>query len=322
MKHLLSRMISMNVFGFKVFGSKMAAHRGASGRVPSLLLHAAVAVISSSLFLALPAHADTDPDDALRLPERSVIGHGGGHSGFDKLRNRSQKVLAFKPKVKIRRENIAAEFVAENTIPGAQIWAYPDGGGYPMPSITDAQAHDGQFSLEVNLKPDAYSGGAVCSPSPLDFSKILETGALELWVKGGEGKEVFSLGLLDNGNNPAGRPLQVWVSSRSYSKVMNNEWRRIRIPLKAFGGRGSYWSEEVNARISNTLNWTSISCFSFDIDKERFKSFKVWMDNVVVYKKTPKEAGAAGAEYSVSNEDFEDFPGRLKVAGTNEEASK
>ena len=303
----------------RMFG-KMAALRGAAGRVPSPLLLAAVAVISAAL--AAPLRAETDPDDALRLPDRSVTGHGGGHSGFDKLRNRSNKVLNFRPKVKTRRENIAAEFVGENTLAGAQIWAYPDGGGYPMPAITDAQAHDGQFSLEVNLKPDAYSGGAVCSASPLDFSHILETGALELWIKGKEGKEVFSIGLLDNGNNPAGRPLQVWVSSRSYSKVMNNEWRRIRIPLKAFGGRGSYWSEEVNARISNTLNWTSISCFSFDIDKERFKSFKVWMDNVVVYKKTPKESGAVGAEYTVSNEDFEDFPGKVKMAGANEEAAK
>jgi hypothetical protein len=291
-----------------------AARRGITALVPSLALLAAAA--------AAPFTSATDADDALRLPDRSVTGHGGGDSGFGKLRDRSRNVLAFRPKVKARRGNIAAEFVGEATIPGAQIWAYPDGGGYPMPSLTDAQAHEGRFSLEVNLKPDAYSGGAVCSPSPLDFSGILETGALEFWVKGERGKEVFSIGLLDNGNNPAGRPLQVWVSSRSYSKVLNNEWRRVRVPLKAFGGRGSYWSEEVGARISNTLNWSAISCFSFDIDKERFKSFKVWMDDVVVYKKAPRESGDAGAEYALSNEDFDDFPSKVKVAGTDEEAPK
>ena len=317
MKQLLSRTSGSELPKMQSPEMKrLVRRRGITkNQVPSLVLVAAL--------LAAPLLAQTDPDDALRLPDRSVSGQAGPRSGFDKLRSRSNKVLAFRPKVKIRRENIAAEFVGETTLPGAQIWAYPDGGGYPMPALTDAQAHDGQFSLEVNLKPDAYSGGAVCSPSPLDFSKILETGMLEFWVKGDQGKEVFSIGLLDNGNNPAGRPLQVWVSSRSYSKVMNNEWRRVRIPLKAFGGRGSYWSEEVNARISNTLNWSSISCFSFDIDKERFKSFKVWMDNVVVYKKAPKDAGAGGGnEYAVSNENFEDFPGKVNVAGTNEEPSK
>jgi hypothetical protein len=271
---------------------------------------------------ASASRADS-PDDALRLPDRSATGHGGGHTGFDKLRARSKKVLAFRPKVKVRRENIAAEFVGEQTIAGAQIWAYPDGGGYPLPAMTDAQAKDGEMSLEVSLKPDAYAGGAVCSPSPLDFSRILETGALEFWVKGDQGKEVFSVGLLDNGNNPAGRPLQVWVSSRSYSKVVNDGWRRIRIPLKAFGSRGSYWSEEVNARISNTLNWSAISCFSFDIDKDRFKGFKIWLDDVVVYKKAPKENGAVGGnEYAISNEDFEDFPSTAKVAGAAEEGAK
>ncbi|MDB5105255.1 MAG: cellulose-binding domain protein [Fibrobacteres bacterium] len=266
-----------------------------------------------ALALSLPVWSDTD--DALRLPDRAVTGQSGGtHSSYSEMRERSRKVLNFRPKIKTRRPNIAAEFVGESVIPGAQIWAYPDGGGYPAPAITDFQAQDGKYSLEVSLKADAYAGGAICSPSPLDFSAYLETGALEFWIKGDQGKEVFSIGLLDNGNNPMGRPLQVSVSSRSYSKVLNNEWRRIRVPLKAFGGRGSYWSEEVNARIFSTLNWSAISCFSFDIDKERFKTFKVWMDNVVVYKKAPKDNTPAGEEYSISNEDFEDFPGGASQA--------
>ncbi|GEM_PF-5958126 len=271
-----------------------------------------------ALALSLPVWTETD-EDALRLPDRVVTGQGGGtHSSYSKLRDRSKGVLNFRAKVKSRRPNIAAEFVGESVIPGAQIWAYPDGGGYPAPAITDAQAHDGKFSLEVNLKPDAYAGGAVCSPSPLDISPYYETGALEFWIKGDAGQEVFAIGLLDNGNNPMGRPLQVSVSSRSYSKVVKDGWRRIRVPLKSFGGRGSFWSEEVNARIFSTLNWSAISCFSFDIDKERFKSFKIWMDNVVVYKRAPKDSCPAGAEYSVSNEDFEDFPastGRTREAG-------
>src|SRR4051812_30221590 len=100
-----------------------------------------------ALTLSLPAWTDSD-EDALRLPDRVVTGQGGGtHSSYSKLRDRSKSVLNFRTKVRSRRPNIAAEFVGENVIPGAQIWAYPDGGGYPAPAITDAQAHDGKFSL-------------------------------------------------------------------------------------------------------------------------------------------------------------------------------
>jgi hypothetical protein len=259
------------------------------------------------------ASAPRAASEDIELPDRTVIGKSGGaHSSFSQLRDRSRAVLNFKPKVKYRNPNLAAQFVGEATVAGAQIWAYPDGSGYPMPAMTDAQAKEGKYALEVNLKPDAYAGGAVCSPSPLDLTPYIDKGALELWVKGAEGKEVFSIGLLDNGNNPVGRPLQVWVSSRSYGRVMKDEWRKIVIPLKAFGARGSYWSEEINARVFNALNWSAISCFSFDIDKERFKSFKVWMDEVLVSKRAPKNAAGVGEGYKYSNEDFEDFPTATK----------
>lgn len=229
-------------------------------------------------------------------------------SGFQEMRNRSASVLKFRKKVRLKDPNVAANFVGEAMVPGAQVWMYPDGAGYPRPSMSDKQARDGRFSLELVLKADAYSGGAVCSPSPIDLSKNLETGMLELWVKGAEGKEVFSIGLLDNGNNGAGRPLQVSVSSRSHAKVLGDQWKKIQVPIRAFGIRGSFWSEEMNARVFNTFNWTSVSCLSFDIDKDRHKSFRVYLDDAVIYKKAPGGMAAGGSGYAFSNEDFQDFP--------------
>jgi hypothetical protein len=266
-----------------------------------------IKLIKLTLGLSVAWVMASEPDE-VQLPDRSVTTRGGIHSSFNDFKSRSRAVLNFKTKVKKRNPNVAVTFVDETVVPGAQIWMYPDGSGYPLPSMTDAQAKDGKFSFEVSLKADVYSGGAICSPSPLDLSKYQESGMLEFWVKGSEGSEIFSIGLLDNGNNPVGRPLQVFVNSRSFSKVLKEDWRRIRIPLKAFGSRGSYWSEELNARISNSLNWSGISCFSFDIDKERFKTFKVWFDGVTVFKKMPKDSHAIGQGYTLSNEDFEDFP--------------
>ncbi len=227
-----------------------------------------------------------------------------GTTNFQGIRNRSSSVLNFQLKRKNRDPNLAIAFVDDNMVPGAQVWMYPDGSGYPRPAMTDVQAKDGRFSLEVILKADAYSGGAVCSPAPVDLSPYLETGVVELWVKGAEGQEVFSVGLLDNGNNPAGRALQLWVNSRSFAKVSKEEWKRVRFPLRALGTRGSYWSEEVNARIFNTFNWKQVSCFTFDIDKERHKSFKIWMDNVTILKKGPEGSLVGGSGYAITNEDF------------------
>lgn len=257
----------------------------------------------AALALARPALA---AEDTLELAPRNVKGKKE-RSRFDEIRNRSRDVLEWKPSRRAKDPNVIAEFVGEATIPGAQIWMYPAGAGYPLPGMTDAQAHTGRFALEMTLKADAYSGGAVCSPAPLDLTRYIDKGMLELWVRGAEGQEVFSIGMLDNGNNPMGRPLQVWVNSRSFSKVGKDGWSRIRIPIKAFGARGSYWSEELNTRIYSQLNLTSISCFSVDIDKERHKAFKVWFDDVKLYKVGPGGA-VGGAGYAVVNEEFEDFP--------------
>lgn len=269
----------------------------------------AVRLMPILLGLALCAARDAGASDSLslELPSTTVTGKKG-YSKFRGMRERSRDVLEYRIRTKSRDPNLIAEFVGEGVIPGAQIWMYPAGAGYPLPGVTDAQAHSGRVSLEVVLKADAYSGGAVCSPAPLDIAPYVETGSLEFWVRGAEGQEVFSIGLLDNGDNAVGRPLQVWVSSRSFTKIKSGEWRRIRVPLKAFGARGSYWSEEVNARISSELNRSSISCFSFDIDKERHKSFKIWLDDVKLYKVAPGGAAIAGTGYAISNENFQDFP--------------
>jgi hypothetical protein len=249
--------------------------------------------------------------DTLRLEDHRVKARKRPalpKSGFEEMRKRSSPVLDWKKKVRLKDPNVAAQFVGEVMVPGGYTWMYPAGSGYPVPSMTDKQAHDSRFSLEVHLKHDAWSGGAVCSPTPFDLAPYLETAVLEIWARGAEGKEVFGIALLDNGNNGAGRPLQVTVNSRSFTKVLNSEWKKIQVPLRAFGSRGSYWSEELNARVSNAFNWSQVNCLSFDIDKERFKSFRVYIDDAVIFKKAPGGAAAGGAGYTFSNEDFQDFP--------------
>lgn len=275
--------------------------------LPAALLAALGLAFASPVQSAEPVGArDTLQLENLRVKARKRPSLP--QSGFQEMRKRSASVLNWKKKVRLKDPNVAAQFIGEVMVPGGYTWMYPAGSGYPVPSMTDKQAHDSRFSLEVHLKHDAWSGGAVCSPAPFDLAPFMETAVLEIWARGAEGKEVFSIALLDNGNNGAGRPLQVTVNSRSFTKVLNSEWKKIQVPLRAFGTRGSYWSEEVNARVSNAFNWSQVNCLSFDIDKERFKSFRVYIDDAVVFKKAPGGASAGGSGYAFSNEDFQDFP--------------
>src|SRR5690349_18881008 len=100
---------------------------------------------------ALPGAARGDDSGTVDLPDRNVVGKKPG-SRFDEIRDRSRSVLEFRPSIKARDPNVAAEFVGERMLPGAQTWMYPAGSGYPPPVMTDAQAQDGRFSMEVSLK--------------------------------------------------------------------------------------------------------------------------------------------------------------------------
>src|SRR4051794_33078391 len=77
---------------------------------------------------------------AVDLPSSTVIGKKND-SRSRGLRDRRKVVRKYQIRHKNRDPNVIAEFVGEGTIPGAQIWMYPAGAGYPLPGMTDAKAH-------------------------------------------------------------------------------------------------------------------------------------------------------------------------------------
>ena len=66
----------------------------------------------------------------------------------------------------------------------------------------------------------------------------------------------------------------------------------------------SYWSDALNKRVSAPFNWKGIRCLGMDIDKNRFTSFKVYVDDIRIVKKVPKGLGGGGDGYPFKNEGF------------------
>lgn len=223
-------------------------------------------------------------------------------AGFNDVRERTQEIFKEKEPPE-DRSNIALSFVEERLGAGAYATVYP-WPETPRPGMTDLEGADSSFyALEVRLKHDAWSGTAICLSSMVDLSPYYEEGALEIWVKGTKGNEVFDVTLLDNGINSDGFPQRVYMSTRSYTVVSKDNWTQLYVPLADLGGVGSYWSETEGKRISNPFNWSGVNCFGIDIEKNRFDSFRVYVDNVRVLKKVPPRDNA-GVEYPFSNEGY------------------
>lgn len=174
-------------------------------------------------------------------------------------------------------EPFSSFFISDNLPPGAQVRMYPADGALALLAMTDAVTFGKHPSLEIQLKAYDYSGCSICAASSMDMQPFYQTGRLEFWVRGGNGGEVFNIGLLDDGENEARRPLQVWVNARTYATVSSGEWSRVRVPFASLGLRGSYWNPEAGGPLFSAFNWTGVRCLTLDIDKGRQKDFRIWM---------------------------------------------
>lgn len=210
---------------------------------------------------------------------------------------------------------VVADWVSDHLAPGALLEARPVDAAHPVPSLTDSLSREGRFSLEVRLRGDEESACSVCLPSPLNLVGAFPGGLLEFWVRGASGNEAFDLGLRDDGVNGARRPLTVRVNSRSFSVIKRGEWNRLRIPLRAFGIRGSYAAARGGrpAGIAyNAFHWAGVRCLSLEIEKGRQKEFRVWIDGLRISAADPAASASAfvGRGYTTSNDTRIDLPGR------------
>ncbi len=183
----------------------------------------------------------------------------------------------------------------------------PRGGGYtyqyprenPPPSMTDQYAQEGDLSMEIELIASDYSGVAICIAGSVDLTPYYEEGALEFWIRGAEGGENALFVLVDDGVKSNGESMQVKLRSKSLGEI-TKEWKRFSIPLKLFGKTGVYWDIKNQREVLMPFSWSNFKGFRLEVRKDENKSFKVWMDDIVIKKTGPVYQGPAG--YPFRNE--------------------
>lgn len=191
------------------------------------------------------------------------------------------------------------EFLSDRMLPGMRVFPRAGASGVPLPSMAEGIAKEGDFALEAVLP--AGSGCALCPPSPFDLAGARAGWDLQFWIQGGEGDEGIHIGFEDDGSNGARRPLKVRANVRSHGRVSRGEWTPIRIPLSAFGHRGSAEARGGGFRFA-AFHWAGVRCLTLDADLGRRDPVRFRLDAVRVAPSGALDRAAPGPGYLPSNE--------------------
>lgn len=145
-------------------------------------------------------------------------------------------------------------FFDDEIITGGGLYRYPI--DTVITEITDADKYKGKYSLKGVFNPNRYSGIELTAPKGLNLSKIKETGALELWIKGSIPTPEFYIGLVNS--RDSGNPVNSFVAVDKYIKIDKDKWQRLIIPLEDFPRIGTYWDETKYATIPGEFNWKDV----------------------------------------------------------------
>ena len=177
-------------------------------------------------------------------------------------------------------KNVVFRFFDEDFVAGGYSYVYPEALRVFIP---EESGHESEVSLQFDLVPADYSGGAVCLYNLLyDMTPYYATGALEFWIKGNEGGEIAQIALADDEKSD-GKKTVVRVPLNNYGGI-TKEWRHVSIPLADFGKRGVYWDEKKRVEIPNKFDWDQVAEFRMEIKKGDNKKFRAWVDDIFICK--------------------------------------
>ena len=176
-------------------------------------------------------------------------------------------------------------FFDEQYRPGGFDYAY--GGSSKGITITKDGGYKSKAALNIKLDPRAYSGASISLYNEtFNLKKLMQWDSrLEFMVKGKNGNENFSVGLLDedisDGKKTMVRlPVNKFIQGGSVTRT----WKKVSIPLAAFPARGLYWDNKRKVEIPARVEWDKISEIRFAIDKSGDREFEMWVDNIVIVK--------------------------------------
>jgi hypothetical protein len=177
-------------------------------------------------------------------------------------------------------KNVVFRFFDEDFVAGGYSYVYPEASRVFIP---EESGHESEVSLQFDLVPADYSGGAVCLYNLLyDMTPYYATGALEFWIKGNEGGEIAQIALADDEKSD-GKKTVVRVPLGNYGGI-TKEWRHVSIPLADLGKRGVYWDEKKHVEVPNKFDWDQVAEFRMEIKKGDNNKFRAWVDDIFICK--------------------------------------
>lgn len=160
--------------------------------------------------------------------------------------------------------------------PGRYVYAYPDKSS--VKEIT-YDSYEGSSALEITLDPNAYSGAAIGNYPIADLTNVRDSGAVEFWVRGNKGGELFQIALIDS-DNMDGTKAELRLPVAKYVNVSRN-WQKVSIPLAAFGDEGVYW--DGTKEVKDEFDWYDVVEIKFMIPPLRgHESFTIYVDEVKI----------------------------------------
>ncbi len=175
---------------------------------------------------------------------------------------------------------VVFRFFDEDFVSGGYQYAYPEASKLHIP---EQSGHESEVSLQFDLVPGDYSGGAVCLYNLVyDLRSYYARGALQFWIKGSRGGEVATVGLVDDETRD-GIKTAVRVPLDEFGGV-TKEWRRISVPLSRFGRKGLSWDAGKRVEVPGPFDWNSVAEFRVEIKKGDNPDFRVWVDDIFVLK--------------------------------------
>jgi hypothetical protein len=214
---------------------------------------------------------------------------------------------------------VVFRFFEEDFTPGGFEYVYPE---KSKVFINERREHvkNGEASLQFDLIPDDYSGGAVCLYNMMyDLTPYLETGgALQFWIKGMNGGEIAYAALADDETNN-GKKTVVRLPINKYGGIKKDDWTQISIPLVDFGERGMWWDPKTRQESPEMFQWDKVKEFRLQIDKGVNKEFTVWIDDIFVVSNVFEPKALEKMEYwDAIEETVDDVPVATKPEGIKE----
>ena len=161
------------------------------------------------------------------------------------------------------------------------MYKYVYGGATSM-NVEKAGPHSGEACLKITFDCTTWSGAAIGHYPLVDLTKF-DKPALEFWVKGAEGKEIFEAILLDADDTDGNKTEVSAMAAPSFVKV-TKEWQKVTIPFSVYPPKGQFWQASSNKMIPGvTFNPIELKEIKFAVGptyNKKKKTITIYVDDI------------------------------------------